>query len=477
MPKKYSDHSIIRGLLTYKGQSIKLASKNMQGPIGFRVPPAGANWAPKWDGPDLDNNIEIAVEQIKEIMGITPTNTNSEYDESFKQLIQTLRDNALSNAEKRDIIESILKKKHRFKHYKGVYITESVVHFKQRMTDFFEKMQAEHREVLFQQEVPRFDLSNNPFAFNLAPYEAIFNEISQAYGFHAQLVNAHTSRICSTVNFLTDTNATTALNDTPGLRHVIGETKDCIYINVHTVTSTFCDENPADKTRAIVSADKLSAFVNTLKKLQNTVTKPIIVAGDFNIPEDQQSQLEALFRENHCSFLIKKSRAVQGNPIVTLDLMFTATPDAILTPELSIRKSLARGQAPVQPPIPPRVQVPAQPPVPPQVMAQNLANNVKSAIETLYPFNNRFHLFKAKSEKYKLTGDKLKFDLLILFQYQLIQCHSIQQVDAVCKNYKQSAEYKILSTAQDLLTWLFSLRTSSEKAVDALIEKRKNQIA
>ncbi len=71
-----------------------------------------------------------------------------------------------------------------------------------------------------------------------------------------------------------------------------------------------------------------------------------------------------------------------------------------------------------------------------------------------------------------LTGDALKTAILQNFRTSL-DGKSVDEINVLSQEFKKSGEYEILKTQQGITSWLFDINTTSQDAVDAIIEDAK----
>lgn len=96
--------------------------------------------------------------------------------------------------------------------------------------------------------------------------------------------------------------------------------------------------------------------------------------------------------------------------------------------------------------------------------------------------NNKFHLFEVKGEKFtalkeeykKLRGDHLKTNILLELKRQIGFTSSKEELAALVSKLKESEEYKVLETNQDLTGKIFDFETSSVKAFKEMVKKQEN---
>lgn len=92
----------------------------------------------------------------------------------------------------------------------------------------------------------------------------------------------------------------------------------------------------------------------------------------------------------------------------------------------------------------------------------------------------RWHRFyAARQNGSTFTGDALKSEILDAFAHQLEQCKSIDDFNSTVQNIKNSSDYVILATGQDITTRLFGglIKTSSVVAFEQLCQQKLNQLA
>mgnify|MGYP000104782479 CR=1 FL=1 len=114
---------------------------------------------------------------------------------------------------------------------------------------------------------------------------------------------------------------------------------------------------------------------------------------------------------------------------------------------------------------------------------KNITTHYRNAIYS--ERNGRHHILNVSSSKFPnldahlkgLKGDRLKSQILLDFQQELLAAKTHDEVDALVENFSVKDEYKTLAAAQGLITLLFHRPTSSLKAFKEMVEERKQDIS
>lgn len=126
----------------------------------------------------------------------------------------------------------------------------------------------------------------------------------------------------------------------------------------------------------------------------------------------------------------------------------------------------------------------------PQHATANLMNPVIHTVKNTYahrvstPLENRAHDYEVNSSKFKnlkeqfqdLKGDYLKSKILENLKSRIENVSSKDELKELKKEIMSSDEYKVLNTGQGLFTKITGIKTSSVKALDAMINEQEQNL-
>jgi len=127
----------------------------------------------------------------------------------------------------------------------------------------------------------------------------------------------------------------------------------------------------------------------------------------------------------------------------------------------------------------------------PGLTKQGIENPVVHTVKSQYayfaaiPTQGRSHGFTVNGQDFKnlkdqfkdWKGDHLKSEILESFRKDIENVTSLPELEAVKKQIKSSAEYKVLATGQGLFTKITGIQTTSQKTLEAMFKEQEVNVS